>query len=79
MTKQQIRKHRKDILSEIGHNWVRKEKTMLVSYGTRKLGMSKKDAKNLAQFTLDEMIDDAIKRKSNGLEWKSLFQLQRVA
>ena len=79
MTKQQIRKHRQEILSEIGHDWVSKEKTLLVSFGTRKLGMTKSEAENLAQFTLDEMIDDAIKRKSNGAEWKSLFQLQRVA
>ena len=74
MTKQQIRKHRQEILSEIGHDWVSKEKAVLVSFGTRKLGMPKKEAKELAQYTLDEMIDDAIKRKSNGVEWKSLFQ-----
>ena len=79
MTKQEIRKHRQEILSEIGHDWVSKEKEVLVSYGTRKLGMSKKEAENLAQFTLDEMIHDAVNRKSNGLEWKSLFQLERVA
>ena len=36
--------------------------------------MSEKDAKDLAQFTLDDMIDYAIKRKSEGLEWKVLFQ-----
>ena len=79
MTKQQRQTHRQEILNEIGKDWVSKEKAMLVSYGTRKLGMSKKDAENLAQFTLDEMIEDAVKRKSNGVEWKSLFQLQRVA
>ena len=79
MTKQQIRKHRQEILNEIGHDWVRKEKAVLVSYGTRKLSMSKKEAQSLAQFTLDEMIHDAVNRKSKGLEWKSLFQLQRVA
>ena len=79
MTRQQIRKHRQEIRNEIGHDWVRKEKAVLVSYGTRKLGMSKKEAQSLAQFTLDEMIHDAVNRKSNGLEWKSLFQLQRVA
>ena len=77
--RQEIRKHRQEILNEIGHDWVRKEKAVLVSYGTRKLGMSKKDAENLAQFTLDEMIDDAIKLKSNGIEWKPLFQSQWAA
>ena len=51
MTKQQRRKHRQEILSEIGKDWVPKEKAMLVSYGTRKLGMSKTEAENLAQFT----------------------------
>ena len=79
MTKQQRRKHRQEILNEIGQNWIPKEKAVLVSYGTRKLGMSKKEAQSLAQFTFDEMINDAIKRKSKGVEWKSLFQLQRVA
>ena len=79
MTKQQRRKHRQEILNEIGKDWIPKEMAMLVSFGTRKLGMPKKDAENLAQFTLDEMIEDAINRKSNGVEWKSLFQLQRVA
>ena len=79
MTKQQRRTHRQEILNEIGQDWVSKEKAMLVSYGTRKLGMPKTEAENLAQFTLDEMIDDAINRKSRGLQWKMLFQLQTVA
>ena len=79
MTKQQKQTHRQEILNEIGKDWIPKEKATLVSYGTRKLGMSKKDAENLAQFTLDEMIEDAVKRKSNGIEWKSLFQSQWAA
>ena len=79
MTNQERQKHRQEILNEIGHNWVPKEKAMLVSYGTRRFGMSKKEAQSLAQFTLDEMIEDAVNRKSKGVEWKSLFQLQRVA
>ena len=79
MTKQQRQKHRQDILNEIGNDWVAKEKAMLVSFGTRKLGMTQAEAENLAQFTLDEMIDDAAIRKSKGLDWKMLFQSQRVA
>ena len=79
MTKQQRRKHRQEILNEIGKDWIPKEMAMLVSFGTRKLGMPKKDTENLAQFTLDEMIEDAVKRKSNGIEWKSLFQSQWAA
>ena len=74
MTIQERRMHRQGILNEIGKDWIAKEKVMLVSYGIRNLGMSEKDAKDLAQFTLDDMIDYAIKRKSEGLEWKVLFQ-----
>ena len=79
MTKQQKRTHRQEIINEIGQDWVPKEKAMLVSYGTRKLGMPKNEAENLAQFTLDEMIEDAVNRKSKGIEWKSLFQSQWAA
>ena len=74
MTIQERRMHRQGILNEIGKDWIAKEKVMLVSYGLRPLGMSEKDAKHLAQFTLDDMIDYAINRKSEGLEWKVLFQ-----
>ena len=66
--------HRQEIINEIGEDWVRKEKAMLVSYGTRNLGMPKNEAESLAQFTVDDMIDDAAKRKSKGLDWKMLFQ-----
>ena len=41
--------------------------------------MPKNEAENLAHFTLDEMIEDAVNRKSKGIEWKSLFQSQWAA
>ena len=37
--------HRQEIINQIGKDWVRKEKAMLVSYGTRNLGMPKKRLK----------------------------------
>ena len=77
MTTQERQNHKQDILNEIGNDWVSKEKAMLVSFGTQRFGMLRKEAENLAQFTLDEMIDDAINRKSRGLQWKMLFQVKQ--
>ena len=47
MTKQQRRKHRQEILNEIGKDWIPKEMAMLVSFGTRKFGMPKKVKRKL--------------------------------
>ena len=76
MAYQELRAHKQDILNEIGSVWVRKEKAMLVSYGVVNWGMSRKEASDMAELTVEEMLTDAAKRKVEGLPWKMLFQPQ---
>ena len=49
---------------------------MLVSYGVVNWGMSRKEASDMAELTVEEMLTDAAKRKAEGLPWKMLFQPQ---
>ena len=76
MAYQELRGHKQDILNEIGSEWVRKEKALLVSYGVVNWGMSRKEASAMAELTVEEMLTDAAKRKAEGLPWKMLFQPQ---
>ena len=76
MAYQELPAHKQDILNEIGSAWVRKEKAMLVSYGVVNWGMSRKEASDMAELTVEEMLTDAAKRKAEGLPWKMLFQPQ---
>ena len=50
--------------------------SVLVSYGIVNWGMSRKEASDMAELTVEEMLTDAAKRKSEGLPWKMLFQPQ---
>ena len=74
MTSQEIQIQKQEILKEIGQDWIPKEKSSLVSYGTVNLGMPRKEAEDLADFTLEEMLTDAAKRKVQGMPWRMLFQ-----
>ena len=49
MAYQELQAHKQDILKEIGSEWVRKEKAILVSYGVVNWGMSRKEASDMAE------------------------------
>lgn len=73
MRNQEIQRQRQEIRNEIGNDWIRKEKAYLVSFGTANLGMPRKEAEDLADFTLEDMLTEAAKLKLQGMQWRVLF------
>ena len=69
-----MNQERQEILNEIGQDWVPREKAMLISFGTLNLGMLREEAEELAEFTIEDMMQLACERKSKGKPWKMLFQ-----
>ena len=74
MENQELNTHKEAILKEIGTDWVAKEKSILISYGITNMGMPQDAAEDLAEFTIEDMLINAAKRKSKGLSWKMMFQ-----
>lgn len=74
MTTQEIQHQKQEILKELGQDRIRKEKSFLVSFGTVNLGMSRTEAEDLANLTVEEMLADAAKLKVQGIPWHMLFQ-----
>ena len=65
---------RLDIINEIGQDWLDREKARLVSYGVFNLGMPRKEAQDLAENTIDDMLNLAVERKAKGLAWRTMFK-----
>ena len=70
--------HRQEILAELGDGWIEKERSMLISFGTSSFGMSEKEASDLADFTIDDLLQLASERKRQGKSWKTLFESNLV-